>query len=372
MLSRTARPLLLFAAGCAGLFGQAAGPGNVLVVVNNRSALSKNIGEYYLRKRGIPLKNLCRIDVTEDETVPRAVYDASISPSVAVCLRREQLIEQVLYIVTTQGVPLRIEGTDGAGGSWAAVDSELALLYSDLRTGKAHEVNGMLNNPFFGKTEARFTHAAFPIYLVTRLAAYDFAGVRALVDKALLAKNQGKFVMDMKSDDDELGNNWLRDTVLKLPADRVIFDDSTKVLYKQRDVIGLASWGSNDKNRRERYVGYQWLPGAIVTEFVSTNARTFARPPKTWNLSDWTTPQAKWFAGSPQSMTADYLDEGASAATGHVWEPFLGTTSRPDILLPAYFKGRTLAESFYLSIPALSWQNIVVGDPLMTLGPPGK
>ena len=47
-------------------------------------------------------------------------------------------------------------------------------------------------------------------------------------------------------------------------------------------------------------------------------------------------------------------------------------TPRPDLLLPAYYSGRNLAESFYLSIPALSWQNVVIGDPLMSLGPPGK
>jgi hypothetical protein len=27
----------------------------------------------------------------------------------------------------------------------------------------------------------------------------------------------------------------------------------------------------------------------------------------------------------------------------------------PDVLLPAYYSGRNLAESYYLSIPALSW-----------------
>jgi len=42
----------------------------------------------------------------------------------------------------------------------------------------------------------------------------------------------------------------------------------------------------------------------------------------------------------------------------------------PDILFPAYYKGRNLADSYYLSIPSLSWQNIVVGDPLCSLGKP--
>jgi uncharacterized protein (TIGR03790 family) len=339
--------------------------------VNDSSSLSRTIGEYYVRKRSIPLKNICRIQVSESEDIQRAGYDRQIAMPVAACLRKEGLTEQVLYIVTTQGVPLRIPATkvvsNGLNGDQAAVDSELALLYLDLHSPKPHPLIGPSPNPFFGKLEAKFTHPEVPLYLVCRLAGYDFPGVKAIIDRSLLAKNRGKFVIDMKSSNDEPGNNWLRDTVLRLPADRVVFDDSTKVLYKQTDVIGFASWGSNDKNRHERYVGFQWLPGAIATEFVSTNARTFARPPKGWNISDWQS-RSKWFAESPQTMTADYLEEGASAATGHVDEPFLVMTPRPDLLLPAYYRGRTLAESYYLSIPSLSWQNVVVGDPLMSLG----
>jgi uncharacterized protein (TIGR03790 family) len=106
-----------------------------------------------------------------------------------------------------------------------------------------------------------------------------------------------------------------------------------------------------------------------MTEYVSTNGRTFTRPPEDWNLSDWNSPKL-WFFGSPQSLTADYLLEGVTGASGHVYEPYLTMTPRPDLLLPAYYQGRNLAESYYLSIPRLSWQNIVVGDPLCSIGKP--
>ena len=56
-------------------------------------------------------------------------------------------------------------------------------------------------------------------------------------------------------------------------------------LYDQADVIGYAGWGSNDSNRHRRFLGFHWLPGAIMTEFVSTNGRTFATPPADWNIS---------------------------------------------------------------------------------------
>src|SRR4029453_11954546 len=45
-------------------------------------------------------------------------------------------------------------------------------------------------------------------------------------------------------------------------------------------------------------------------------------------------------------------------------EPFLDATIHPQVLFPAYLAGFNLAESFYLGMPYLSWQTIIVGDPL--------
>jgi uncharacterized protein (TIGR03790 family) len=81
------------------------------------------------------------------------------------------------------------------------------------------------------------------------------------------------------------------------------------------------------------------------------------------------------FDGSLHGLAAkpereDYLHEGATGASGHVYEPYLSTIARPDYLFPAYYEGRNLAESYYLAMPVLSWQNIVLGDPLCSLGKP--
>ena len=344
---------------------------NVLLVVNDASRLSRDIGQYYASRRGVPPKNICHIRTAETEAIQRAVYDREIAGAIGACLKRNQLIEQVLYIVTTGGVPLKIPGSGELTGDYAAVDSELTLLYSDLKQGKGHPIAGPLPNPFFSKRDAKFAHPEFPMYLVTRLAAYDLEGVKAIIDRSMHAANQGKFVLDMESSEVKEGNTWLRQAANLLPKDRVIFDESEKVIYDQTDVIGYAGWGSNDHNRHKRFLGFHWLPGAIAMEFVSTDGRTFQRPPADWNISDWKS-QKLWFAGSPQSLTADYLLEGATAATGHVDEPYLGFTPHPEFLLPAYYSGRNLAESYYLSIRALSWQNIVIGDPLCSLGPPGR
>ena len=348
---------------------------NVLLVVNDASKLSRDIGQYYAGKRGVPSRNVCHIRTMETETIARDQYDREISAPIAACLARNGLAEQILYIVTTGGIPLRISPTASSGPEMAAdnaaLDSELALLYSDMKQGHSHALKGPASNPFFGQRDAKFAHPQFPIYLVTRLAAYDVAGVRALIDRSLHAANQGKFVIDLKSADNQEGNSWLRQAANMLPRDRVILDASDNVLYDQTAVIAYAGWGSNDNHRHRRFLGFHWLPGAIATEFVSTNGRTFQRPPDNWNISDWGKKEL-WFAGAPQTLTADYLLEGATAATGHVDEPYLAMTPHPEYLLPAYYSGRNLAESYYMSIRSLSWQNIVIGDPLCSLGPPGR
>jgi uncharacterized protein (TIGR03790 family) len=357
--------LWLFAAAL--LFGQTAD--NVLVVVNRASPLSRQIGEYYVLRRHIPMSHVCRLNAKADEEISRDDFDKQIAGPIVAFLHSAHLEDKILYIVTTSGLPLRIHGNGGQLAEAASVDSELTLLYSDMRA-KPHALPAGIANPFFGKMGAIFRHPDFPIYLVTRLAGYDFPDVKGMIDRALQARNHGKFVIDLKAKDSTPGNEWLREAARALPRDRVVLDESATVLSDQADVIAYASWGSNDPDRKRRHLGFRWLPGAIMTEYVSTNGRTFTRPPDTWNLgTSWSDPKGLFF-GSPQTLTADYIHDGATGASGHVYEPYLAYTPRPNVLLPAYYRGRNLAESYYLAIPALSWMNVVVGDPLCKLVPP--
>jgi uncharacterized protein (TIGR03790 family) len=341
-------------------------PATVLVVVNQASPVSRRIGEYYADHRRIPASNICRLHATTNEEISRQEFDEQIARPVEGYLRVHNLTEKVLYIVTTEGVPLKIRGNTGLAGEAAAVDSELTLLYSDMH-GHPHTAPGGIANPLFGKIGVPFRHPDFPIYLVTRLAGFDFEDVKGMIDRALEARNRGKFVIDLKGSDNTQGNRWLLEAARQLPRDRVVLDVSRSVLEHETDVIAYASWGSNDPDRKTRHLDFHWLPGAIVAEYVSTNGRTFARPPENWNIGG---DEKSIFAGTGQTLTADYIHDGATGASGHVYEPFLQFTPRPNILLPAYFHNRNLAESYYLAIPMLSWMNIVVGDPLCRLGNP--
>src|SRR5262249_50971761 len=147
---------------------------NVLLVVNRSDAVSMQIGEYYRPRRSIPAANVCYLATTSQEEIDWKTYETEIERPVASCLNRGGLQESVLYIVTTLGVPLKI---DGPGREFqtlrASVDSELTLLYGKLK-GQKYGREGALPNPFFMKRDAPFRHPLIPIYLVTRLAAYDF------------------------------------------------------------------------------------------------------------------------------------------------------------------------------------------------------
>lgn len=342
---------------------------SVLLVVNRNDAISQQIAEYYRSKRSVPLQNICYLTTTSEEAVKWETYEQQIERPVGDCLKKAGLQEKVLYIVTTLGVPLKVEGRGkGMETEYGSVDSELALLYAKLK-GARFQRAGAVPNPIFMKRDLPFRHPQFPMYMVTRLSAYDFADVKAMIDRSLEARNRGKFVLDLSSEDDGEGNNWLRAAAMLLPAGRVLLDEGAKVLYDVKDVIGYASYGSNDPNRKRRRLGFEWLPGAIASEFVSTNARTLKRPDDDWKYPTGVD-RLHYFGGSPQGLSGDLVHDGATGASGNVFEPFLAGCVRPDYLLPAYYQGRNLAESYYIALQWLSWQGVVLGDPLSSLGKP--
>src|SRR5581483_7553349 len=98
-----------------------------------RGVLSSAIASYYMSRRAIQRSNLCVISPDPGEDISRAAYTSDIEKPIANFLRELRLEEQILYIVTTMGVPLRITGNnDGIRNDAASVDSELSLLYARL------------------------------------------------------------------------------------------------------------------------------------------------------------------------------------------------------------------------------------------------
>ncbi len=377
MILRSRRALLTFlvlwtVAGVRHLSAQSAA--NLLLVVNSSSPASEAVAKRYMSRRGVTQNNVCSIAVAPNETITREAYESQIETPIWRCLATAQAQDRILYIVLTKDVPIRIGGTGGGGraSTTASVDSELTLLYR-RKTGQAVAVAGFITNPYFAGTAAPanikpFAHDQYDIYLVTRLDGYTVQDVEALIDRGASPVRDGHFVLDMRANlADSGGDAWLRVAAERLKTmnmgDRLVVDETPTVLSKQPKVLGYYSWGSNDSAFKERHYQMEFVPGALAGEFVSTDARTFKEPPANWSPANVATKESI-YAGSHQSLIGDYIRDGITGVAGHVDEPFLDATIRPEILFPAYANGHNLAESFYAAMPYLSWQTVVIGDPL--------
>ncbi len=335
---------------------------NVLLVLNEASPISMDIGLYYAQKRGISQSNLLRIKMVTQEEISRKDFERQINAPIANWLQQNFAQDRILYIVLTKGIPIRVAGTSGTHGTVASVDSELTLLYRKMVGGQDIPVAGTVKNPYFlGDAPIaqakQFSHATHDIYLVSRLDGYNSADVRALIDRGSAPSKDGKILLDARGEPGTKGDIWLRQAANLLNgmgfSGRVILDTSAKVLTGIKQVLGYYSWGSNDPAIRIRHFGFEFVPGALAGMFVSSDGRTFQE--SEWKIGD---------SGYPQSLAADLIHDGVTGIAAHVAEPFLEATIRPDILFPSYLSGFNLIESYYLSMPYLSWQTIVVGDPL--------
>lgn len=95
---------------------------------------------------------------------------------------------------------------------------------------------------------------------------------------------------------------------------------------------------------------FNYAPGAIFNTIESYNGRDFG---------------GLGLGGTPQQQASSFLASGGTFAIGNVWEPFANTV--PDNLyLTQNFVlgGLSWAESAWSSIPAISWMQVVLGDPL--------
>jgi uncharacterized protein (TIGR03790 family) len=334
----------------------ASGYKDVAVVVNTNSQISLAIGSYFQTARGIPETNIIRVNTTTDETINDSVF-ASLRYQIESYLRINNLADSINYIVTTKGVPLRIDRGD-AGGSFstsASVESELMCVLGP-DSAQIGGGGGCLS-PYLGQT-AHFSHRVFGIYLITRLDGYSLQDVEQLIDKSgpgVLLNPASPFVLD---EDplcvprfDFLNANLAkaRDVLARNGASAIL-DTGVVFLTQQSGIAGYASWGSNDHNAllysNNGSPHDTWLPGAIAETYVSTSARSF-------------------MAGTThgQSLIADLIQEGASGAKGYVFEPYSSAMADVSILFGRYTSGYNLAESYFSASRLLSWMDVVVGDP---------
>jgi uncharacterized protein (TIGR03790 family) len=97
----------LFFLGCA-LCASALEPSQVAILVNKNSADSVKLGNYYAERRGVPKSQILALDLPMDEDLARARYSDYVAPTVRQWLAQNKLQERIRCIVTTHGIPLRV------------------------------------------------------------------------------------------------------------------------------------------------------------------------------------------------------------------------------------------------------------------------
>jgi len=353
------------------------GANDVVVVINPESPTSIAIGEYYAQVRGIPEDNICYLPegTPTREGITYEEYKNFIKDPIKYYLLQKGLLFDVKCIVTTKGVPLKIyedytqDDNYGDPGTIdrASVDSELTL----IRWGGPR--GGFISNPYYYRDMPFDEFSPQPyeadFVLVTRLTGYEFDedgdgipdDVKRLIDATNTPPEMGVFLFDedpLQSDLYDIGNVWMSNAASLLEGmGYIVIDDKTPTFISNVDgILGYCSWGSNDRSAPpapyySTDVPGRWANRALAVTYVSLNGRTFT-----------------YGENGPlygQSLVADLIHLGASGVQGHVDEPYLESVARPYILFDRYVRGYTLAESFYMAMPWLGWQEVVVGDPLL-------
>jgi uncharacterized protein (TIGR03790 family) len=236
----------------------------------------------------------------------------------------------------------------------AAVDSELTLIIAG-----PYQKNGWLPNPFnIGFDRISFINdVRKKTVMVGRLDGPTPAIARRLVDDALEVEQTGLtgvIYLDARglTGKEEPGNYvWFDRHIIHLHDLVKQYSDMKVVLDKKPEVFPPGScpdaalycgWYS-----LANYVpAFKWNKGAVGYHVASSEATTLKKP----GSNVW---------------CKRLLEEGVAATLGPVTEPYLQSFPLPDQFFPLLMTGKlSLLEVYFLTVPNLSWMQILIGDPL--------
>lgn len=350
-------------------FSLALTPKEVLVVANFNAADSLELALYYMKKRGIPDSNLIKLWVDDKEKISRKDYDEQIADPVRNFLKSKGEKRGIKCIVTMYGVPLTIlpykkkapKNKSMSNSNLimedenSSVDSELSLvLLPD------HDVGGWIPNPYFiASVNKRFMISKSDVLMVSRLDGPSEKIVRRIIDDSIETEARGlsgRAYLDARWSDKkgEKGSAYqIYDRSLHKAAKRIeesgliekVILEQSEELFQSGDGVDVAlysGWYSLG-----RYIdAFSWQKGAIGYHIASSECVTL---------------KSKRNRGWCKMM----LEKGVSATLGPVGEPYVQAFPPPEIFFSLILDGKfTLAESYILSLPYLSWKMVLIGDPL--------
>ena len=360
----------------------------VLVIYNAQMPASEAVARHYAQRRSVPDSQLLGLRLPDSGTISRADYVSGIQEPVRKYLVEKGLAEwvpdsssppqgrkatarnrlrlirsEIRYLLLCYGVPWYIphdssmrSETEGIPAQFlrndASVDDELALL---PRLGFNDPI-ATSPNPIVGATNAAQIHPTNGVFMVTRLDGPTPEIARGLVDKALEAESRGLWghaYIDLRAITN--GPYWWGDRMITnaaVAAKRLGFDTfvdnqpaSLGVGYPLSQVALYVGWYDSGVTGPFYRASVEFLPGAFAYHLHSFSAANLRSASENW--------------------VGPLLARGATATMGCVAEPYLEFTPNPAMFLERWgYVGMTLGEAATAAHPVLSWQTVVVGDPL--------
>ena len=321
---------------------------DVLLIINDNSDISVQIGNYFKQQRNIPDANVVHLHTATTEAVDATEFTNNIRTPIENYLTSHNLQNSINYIVTTKGLPLTVNDE--------GVEQQLMLILGPYSSSILQ--SGPFNQPYYNQN-AKFSHTQYGMYLVTRLDGYNWDDIKRIIDRAAkpASPDQGTFVIDIAAGRDGSSYQPYNDNMryaAELLIDKglnVVFDQSGTYLTNIHNVLGYHSWGSNDGAGANNSIpGNTYANGAIGDTYVSSSGRSFSYPPS-----------------YGQSLIADWIAEGITGIAGYVSEPYATAVAVPQFLYGRYARGYNLADSFAMATIWSGWKQVVIGDPKTVL-----
>lgn len=359
---------------------EAAESKSVVVVFNQNLPDSEAVAQHYAAKRRIPKDQILGLDLPDEETVSRAVFQKKLQLPLAEIFRKRGWFEfedtakekaeetapqvkksSIRYLTLCYGVPLRIqsdrtiqeEGMEELPREMrrneAAVDSELATLPNPLK------LYSWRPNPVYGATNSLAIRPENGILMVARLDGPSPQIAKQLVDKAIAAEQDGLWgrayfdLRGLESGEYKLGDDWIAHAAaLSRYLGFETYEDHNPGTFPETLPIShvalYAGWYDAHVSGPFRRAEVEFMPGAVAYHLHSYSAWTVRSKTERW--------------------VGPLLEAGATATMGCVYEPYLALSPHLHALFERLFHGFSFGEAAYASQPALSWQTTVVGDPL--------
>jgi uncharacterized protein (TIGR03790 family) len=346
-----------------------------IVLYNKAIPDSVQLAKFYAKQRGIARDHIVGLTCSIEEEISREEYDTTIANPLREIFKTRQWwtlhetsdeeesvkASSIHFVAVIKGIPLKIRPTADYPGdvpkpgpignrNEASVDSELAVLAF-----MSHQISGATPNPYFQNFRAIGDFENATILLVCRLDASAAATVRRMIVDAIAAEKSGLWgrayvdAAHNTSSGMEVGDQWLAQITEQLHkvGIPVVYDEKPAIFpegYPMTDCALYYGWYAGTVAGPFTQPGFRFLPGAIAVHIHSFSASTLRDPNANW--------------------VAPLVTKGAAASLGNVYEPYLQLTAHLDIFNDRLLHGFTFAESAYMSIPALSWMSVMVGDPL--------